>query len=90
MVRDAYENREFDVVAINYRGLADCPLSTPVLYESGALKDIQEPMKYIKDKYCNNNGKKLMAVGCSFGGNILANILGKESDDCFLTAACCV
>lgn len=37
--------RGFDVVAINYRGLAKCPLTTPKLYGCCSLEDVREPMK---------------------------------------------
>ena len=82
--------RGFDVVAINYRGLAKCPLTTPKLYESGSLEDVREPMKSYYEKYCKKSGKKVLAIGCSFGGNLLTNVLGKEGSDTFISAACLI
>jgi predicted alpha/beta-fold hydrolase len=64
----------FVVVLINYRGLSGCDLATPKAYNSYAWKDIEEPMNYVFDKCCGN--RKVFAVGCSMGANILANMMG--------------
>jgi predicted alpha/beta-fold hydrolase len=66
----------FDVVIINYRGLADAPLTTPRLYHANGWEDVLEPMKYIYEKYCVPHNKKAFAMGCSMGANILGNLLG--------------
>ena len=42
----AYEQRGFDIVAINYRGFADCPLTSPKFYTSETWEDIAEIMHY--------------------------------------------
>ena len=44
--------RGFDVAAINYRGLASCPLTTPKLYGMDSFKDALEPMEAYYEKYC--------------------------------------
>ena len=62
---------------------------TPQLYNSIAVSDVLEPMKYLHSKYAENK-RKTFAVGCSMGANILANLLGFESENCFIDAACVV
>ena len=74
MVRQAYA-RGFDVCVINYRGLAGCQLYTPKLFNSNAYMDVLEPIKEIS---AQNKDRKIFAVGCSMGANILANMLGYE------------
>jgi predicted alpha/beta-fold hydrolase len=70
------KNDGYDVVVINYRGMAGINLHTPKLYSSFAWQDISEPIEYIHKKYCQNLDKKLYAIGCSLGSMILANMLG--------------
>jgi predicted alpha/beta-fold hydrolase len=72
---------------MNYRGLAGAKLYTPVMFCSNSYQDALEPMKYIHHKY---ERKKMFAVGCSMGGNILANVLGYEGENSFIKAACVV
>ena len=74
-VKEAYV-KGFDVIVINHRGLAGCPLTTPKLYHGGSTDDFREPLKQIHDIYCKTTGKKIMALGCSLGANKLALVLG--------------
>lgn len=90
LVKEAFEKRGFDVVALNYRGLLDCPLTTPRFYNLETIDDVQEPIEYFYDKYCKNTGKKIMALGCSMGANLLANAIGDDGESCKLTAAVCM
>jgi predicted alpha/beta-fold hydrolase len=78
----------YDIIVINYRGLAGAPLDTPQLFCSYSHEDMLEPIKFYSQKYCQN--RKVFAVGCSMGANILANLIGNEGDDCMLEAACIV
>lgn len=75
-IREAYEKREFDIIALNYRGMNGCPLTTPQIHTAALIKDITEPMEYFYNKFCKKQGKKVFALGCSMGANILANVLG--------------
>ena len=77
----------FDVVVINYRGLASAPLTTPRLYTANGWEDVLEPMKYIYEKYCRPHNRKAFAMGCSMGAGILGNLLGHEGENTFLEAA---
>ena len=43
VVKEAYE-KGFDVVVVNHRGLAGCPLSSPKLYHGGSTDDFREPL----------------------------------------------
>ena len=53
MVRQA-RARGYQVVLINYRGLAGVELATPQVYNSYAWKDVHEPMTYVYNKYCRD------------------------------------
>ena len=79
--------RGYQVVLINYRGLAGVELATPQVYNSYAWKDVHEPMTYVYNKYCRDQRRKTMAVGTSMGANILANLIGHTGDECFLDSA---
>ena len=79
-VKDGY-----DIIVINYRGLAGAELKTPTLFCSDSMDDFLEPMKFYHQMF---GKRKMMAVGCSMGAGILANILGNEGENCFLEAAC--
>ena len=86
----AHQESGYDVVVINYRGLAGIELATSKVYCSYAYMDIVEPMEYVYNKYCLNPKKKAYAIGCSMGANILANLLGHLGQNCILDAACVV
>jgi predicted alpha/beta-fold hydrolase len=70
----AFKKAGYQVVLINYRGLAGCELATPQAYNSYAYKDIEEPMNHVYHKCCGS--RKVYAIGCSMGANILANMMG--------------
>lgn len=80
--------RGYEVVVINYRGLAGMELKTPKLYNSYAYQDVLEPMTHVYNKHCRGKERQAFAVGCSMGANILANLMGHEGDGCCLDAAC--
>jgi len=48
-------------------------------------------MNYIRDNYCKDERniikRKMFAIGCSLGGNLLTNLLGNLGEDCYLSAA---
>ena len=48
-------------------------------------------MNYIREKYCKDERgiikRKMFAIGCSMGGNLLVNLLGNLGEDCYLDAA---
>jgi predicted alpha/beta-fold hydrolase len=77
----------YDVVVINYRGLAGAPLTTPRLYTAYSWEDVLEPMKFVYEKYCVPEGKQAFAMGCSMGSGILGNLIGHLGENCFLEAA---
>lgn len=80
----------FDVVVINYRGLAGASLTTPRMYTANDWKDVLHPMKHVYQKYCKPHNKKAFAMGCSMGAGMIGNLLGNEGENCFLEAACLV
>jgi predicted alpha/beta-fold hydrolase len=61
-------------------------LTTAKLFCSDSYQDVLEPMKYYHEKYGKN--KKSMAIGCSMGAIILANLMGHEGENSFIDAAC--
>ena len=83
MVKDA-SARGYDVAVINYRGLAGAKLVTPKLYEANSIMDIIEPIRHIQKKH----KAKYFAMGCSMGGNILANALGSNENLNLESAVC--
>lgn len=82
------KNQGFDVVVINYRGLAGVKLKTPKMFCCDSWQDVLEPMTHVYNKY--KKDRKYFAIGCSMGGNILGNLLGYEGKNTFIEAACVV
>lgn len=82
-----FEEAGYDVVVINYRGLAGMKLTTPKLYYSYSTQDVRDPMQQVFNQYCRPVSRKVYAVGCSLGANILSNMLGLEGERCFLDGA---
>jgi predicted alpha/beta-fold hydrolase len=70
----------FEIVAINYRGIAESPLLTPLIYHAGYTEDLYTAMKYIKKK---NPNLRCYAIGTSMGANIFTKLLSNhhEFDD---------
>jgi predicted alpha/beta-fold hydrolase len=77
-------SRKYNVVVINYRGLYGTELSTPKLYNCFAVDDVLEPMEAVIKRY---EPKKVFAIGCSMGSNILANLMGILGEKTFVNAA---
>ena len=69
-MRDAYDKRDMDIVMISFRGQSGGQLVTPKFYNAMSVEDIAEPMQYVFDKL---QPRRAYAIGCSMGGNILAN-----------------
>ena len=49
---DQAQSEGYDVVVINYRGLAGASLYTPRLYSANNVEDHLEAMTYVYEKYC--------------------------------------
>ena len=47
-------------------------------------------MTYVYNKYCRDKKRKAVAAGYSMGGDILANLIGHEGSNCFLSGVCLV
>ena len=67
----------FDVININYRGLAGAKLNTPRIYSAASVDDIKEPLESIYQRFCKNSQQKSFVLGFSLGASILANSLAK-------------
>ncbi|TNV77592.1 hypothetical protein FGO68_gene4857 [Halteria grandinella] len=92
LVLEAQRNG-FKPVVINYRGASNVGLTTGKLYCAGSTDDVREPLRYIYEKYCQNESgrdRPLYLVGNSMGANLTANFLGKEGGKSFIRAAVCV
>ena len=48
-------------------------------------------MHYIREAYCKDERglikRKMVAIGCALGGNVLVNLLGNLGEECYLEAA---
>ena len=80
----------FEVVVINHRGLAGAKLATPKMYCQDSSNDLLEAMNYVYEQYCKKWNRKVFAIGCSMGANLLANALGDQGDLSFIEAACVI
>jgi predicted alpha/beta-fold hydrolase len=90
IIKEAYHDRNFDIVMISYRGRSGAKLITPKLYNALSTDDIKEPMEYVYNKYCRNTGRKCYAIGVSMGAMILSNYLGTYRSNTMLGGAVCV
>ncbi len=61
------------IVVVNYRGISGSPLLTPLMYHAGFYEDLQNAMKYIREKYPD---LRCYALGTSMGANIFTKLLG--------------
>ncbi|ODQ78773.1 hypothetical protein BABINDRAFT_9010 [Babjeviella inositovora NRRL Y-12698] len=82
-----YSGNKYDVVVLNSRGCSRTKISTPELFNALSTGDIREFVANLKEAYPN---KPVYAVGLSFGGTILGNFLGEDSDKCLVDAACVI
>jgi len=89
IMKEAYDNRGYDVCMISFRGQSGTKLVTPQLYNALSVDDIREPMEHVLRTRCLN-GTKAYAIGVSMGANILANYLGIYADNCVLSGAICI
>lgn len=88
-MKEAYENRGYDVCMISFRGQSGGKLVTPKLYNALSVDDIREPMEHVLKQKCKK-GTKAYAIGVSMGANILANYLGIHAQDKLLSGAVCI
>ena len=54
------------------------------------MDDLREPVEFYYEKYCKKWNRKAMIIGCSFGAQLVANYLGLEGENSFISAAVCV
>lgn len=80
----------FEVAVINHRGLGGANLATPKMYCQNSHTDLLEAMNYVYNQYCKKWNRKVFAIGCSMGANLLANALGEQGDQSFIEAACVI
>jgi len=83
--------KNFDMVVVNYRGMAQVPLKTAKVYNSADYKDLSEVIEYLYAEHCltkTTDGKpdkqtrRLFGVGVSMGSSVLgiyAAELGEKS-----------
>lgn len=80
----------YRVVAINYRGLGNTPLLTPRLYCAADDADLRTALVHLRE---TNPKAKIIAVGISLGGIILARYLIRSGyhslvDAAFMVSVC--
>lgn len=80
----------YDFVIMNYRGMDNVALTTPVIHNAGNTNDTRDVVDYLfKEHCCTEDGKQfrqLFGVGLSLGATILANYVAEAGDECPITA----
>jgi predicted alpha/beta-fold hydrolase len=61
----------YKIVVIQYRGINDTPLLTPLMFHCGFTYDLQFSLRYIRDKY----DLPMYCMGISMGANIFTKFL---------------
>lgn len=82
-----FERYGFDCAVLNSRGCGLTQLTTPKLFCALWTHDLRHIADSIKKAYPN---RPIYAMGFSLGGDILANYIGQEGENCVLTAAAIV
>jgi predicted alpha/beta-fold hydrolase len=78
----------FDTCTINWRGLADCELSTPKWHSIKSYTDFIEAIDYVIKHYKVSG--KIFVIGASNGGNTLGNLLAQPNLPFKIDAAICL
>lgn len=84
---DQAQSEGYDVVVINYRGLAGASLYTPKLYSANNIDDHLEAMTFIYEKYCKPYNRQTFAIGLSTGANKVAHFMAHVGSQTFVSAA---
>lgn len=79
--------KKFQIVVLNTRGCARSKITTRNLFTAFHTQDMREFLQMIVTRH---QGRKIYAIGCSFGATMLANYLGEDGDKTPVTAACTV
>ena len=73
----------YEMVVINYRGMAGIPIRTAKMYNAADCDDVIEVIDYIKQEYCmegTTQVRRLVGVGISMGSSILGIYAAKMGD----------
>ncbi len=82
--------RGWQGVIPHFRGCSGELNRAPRLYHSGDFAEIRWILERLRDKHCGD-GRQLLAVGISLGGNALLRYLGEDNSGAgFVTAAAAV
>ncbi|UJF17122.1 hydrolase [Vibrio sp. SS-MA-C1-2] len=76
--------QQFALVVHHHRGCSGEPNRLSRSYHSGDTEDIQSTLKHLKCHYPNS---RLIAVGYSLGGNVLAKYLGEHQQQSLIQKA---
>jgi predicted alpha/beta-fold hydrolase len=76
LIEEASSKGDFDWTLINYRGVTH-PLNTPIPFSTSEFVSFRESLDYLLQKHKN---RKIVMVGSSLGGNVIANILPEYDD----------
>jgi predicted alpha/beta-fold hydrolase len=52
-IEEAFNNRNYDVCVIGYRGTSGLKLTTPKVFNALCIEDIREPMEWVIHNYCS-------------------------------------
>lgn len=80
IIREAYDQRDYDIVVVSWRGQSGTKLVTPKLYNAFSVDDVREPINKICERLgiTKDSERKAYAIGCSMGAMILSNALGVD------------
>ena len=75
---EGFLNTDYKIVIIQYRGINDTPLFTPMIFHGGFTSDLLFSMRYIMGKYADI---PLYCIGVSMGANIFTKLLVTHKKD---------
>ncbi len=74
-MQQALEDRDWDSVAVNFRGCSGRPNRLPRAYHSGETGDVDFVLSVCRERYPE---RTILAIGYSLGGNALCKWLGEQ------------
>ncbi|OSN01009.1 hydrolase [Lonsdalea populi] len=83
----ACHQRGWLAVVMHFRGCGGTPNRTPQMYHSGETEDARYFLRWLKSTY---GDAPTAAIGVSLGGNMLACLLGQQTEEPLLDAAAVV
>jgi predicted alpha/beta-fold hydrolase len=73
-----FMNTNYKIVIIQYRGINDTPLFTPLIFHGGFTNDLLFAMRYIMKRY---KDIPIYTIGISMGANIFTKLLATHKEE---------